>query len=114
MLVYVGHTPKGYGWNEQELPELSEFVNRWQARTAVYWYCEGAYEGCGCLLVQGPDDLWHSFDLSHCSCYGPTDRLPTELRGGLTFDLLKAGGSQAWMEEDASPLIHFLENQVTP
>jgi hypothetical protein len=41
---------------------------------AWYWYAVASYEGYGYLLMR-KGDLWAIHDMSHCSCFGPTDKI---------------------------------------
>lgn len=40
---------------------------------AWYWYATGSYCGDGELVGKTTDGRWYSLNMSHCSCYGPTD-----------------------------------------
>lgn len=62
---------------------------------AWYWYRSGSYEGSGHILMR-KGDLWDMGDMSHCSCYGPTDRLGFN---GKELSELKKSCSEGLMKE---------------
>ncbi len=40
----------------------------------VYWYEDGGYDGSGNAVGYNKDDqCLYSYDMGHCSCYGPFD-----------------------------------------
>ena len=41
----------------------------------VYYYGRGDYEGNGNALLR-INGVWHYANMSHCSCYGPTEDFP--------------------------------------
>jgi hypothetical protein len=55
--------------------ELENFKDL-KADYVVYYYEYGSYEGSG-FAVWKKDGKYGYSDLSHCSCYGPTDDLST-------------------------------------
>ncbi len=42
-------------------------------------YTTGCYEGWGTAVALGYNDKLYSWNLGHCSCYGPTDGEPREI-----------------------------------
>jgi hypothetical protein len=80
---YVPHHVSIYN-NEEELGKMDkDCINELNIDEAWYWYAVSEYEGDGYLLMR-KGCLWAIHDMSHCSCFGPTDRIE-EL---------------AWMEKD--------------
>ena len=85
-------------FSEWELKEIPPFVKE-------FWtnYSYGCYDGSGQLLMLTEDGLWHLHDCSHCSCYGPTDRIYTALVSepgtGATLDSIVADLSVGYREE---------------
>ena len=57
-----------------------------------YWYAYGSYSGVGHLIGR-VGEQWTHFDMSHCSCYGPTDQFALQLEpwkqliGRMSLDL---------------------------
>ncbi|MDD5651087.1 MAG: hypothetical protein PHF86_11835 [Candidatus Nanoarchaeia archaeon] len=51
-----------------------EKLNAYNITTAFYWYATAPYEGSGAMIAL-KDDGWYVFNLSHCSCYGPTEHI---------------------------------------
>jgi len=44
----------------------------------AYWYVEGDYDGSGNAIIR-QGDQWFTYDLGHCSCYGPLEHLSNSL-----------------------------------
>lgn len=67
------HPDNTCGWKCAEL--TAEETSRFRAigaDTLIYWYATGCYSGAGYALFR-VDNFWRMHDISHCSCYGPTD-----------------------------------------
>ena len=62
---------------------------------AWYWYATAPYEGEGFILAKHEDGGWSVADMSHCSCYGPTDRIDAASTYP-TLDAIKDGGTPEW------------------
>lgn len=74
----INKVPAGYRYDWSKKPvNLNkwnlEYVERNGAEECWYYYLSGDYEGSGLMLARkGNQYALHS--LSHCSCYGPTER----------------------------------------
>jgi hypothetical protein len=75
-----------------------------------YYYLGGSYEGDGHALIHSKSDggLWYHLQLSHCSCYGPTEDAELGVhhwgRGYATIEELLADCSDE-MKEYLAPLV---------
>lgn len=104
--VAVEKEPKSYSWCD-DFVELDEeydlkYVYALNLDRAWYWYAQGSYEGDGAMLML-KGGKWATENLSHCSCYGPTE--------GISFSApidsleeLEKSGTEEWLKEFA-PLI---------
>lgn len=81
--------PKNYEYKYGDLEELGEYeienIKKLPVDEVWYWYASAPYEGSGQMLMR-KDELYDIAELSHCSCYGPTDDLSFE---GETLTTLK-------------------------
>lgn len=57
-------------FSDDEILQIPLFVEEFWSN-----YDRGTYEGQGHLLMRTKDGLYHLHDCSHCSCYGPLDRI---------------------------------------
>ena len=69
---------KSYRYGElQELSELDQKAIQSEGiDEAWYWYAYGFYDGIGSILMRKGDG-YACHNMSHCSCYGPINDLPT-------------------------------------
>jgi len=64
-------------FSEYDFNGLSENYQK-DIKWIVYDYQRSSYEGAGFALVCWKDGKIDLFNLSHCSCYGPTEKAPYE------------------------------------
>jgi hypothetical protein len=71
-------------WDADESASLSEYdlkpLQEFGVSVFSYWYVDHGYEGSGKAVVYWNDGWW-TFDLGHCSCYGPTEDWETRKQG---------------------------------
>lgn len=65
-----------------------------------YFYENHGYEGSGSMLLR-VNDLWHYWDLGHCSCNGPTE-------------YMRLGSGHSSLEELLLSCSQELRNQLLP
>ena len=75
-ITNIKDLPEGLGYSWGDLSDLDEYELDYIQKIGIdeiwYFYVEGSYEGSGQLLMR-KGNLYDLFDMSHCSCYGPTD-----------------------------------------
>lgn len=105
-IYYVPELCVAYG-TPQELSEgeLKEMVSRiYPFDCAVYGYANRGFEGSGNLIYRKDGKYFHH-DLSHCSCFGPIEKLyHDDLLGHLSLKKLQEKCSEE-LTRDISPLI---------
>ena len=67
----------------------------------VYDYEGGSWEGSGEAVALGKDGLLYSWNLGHCSCYGPADEWPDGADKETIEQFVKAGESVLDDHKDA-------------
>jgi len=60
-----------YEWDMEQFAKLG-------AEKVVYYYGTGDYCGGGEAMIRR-NNKWYRANFSHCSCYGPTEHLDSEL-----------------------------------
>jgi hypothetical protein len=70
--------PEGYCNGHYDSCEMSEYnfqkLRDMQVEEVRYWYATGSYCGIGEMLIR-KNGKWYHHNMSHCSCYGPTEHL---------------------------------------
>lgn len=62
-----------------------------------YWYEYGNYEGSGQMIARKGNMFLHH-DMSHCSCFGPTDNFPDDYQPINHLENNLRGNSGYWKE----------------
>lgn len=66
------------GWYCDKTQEFEDYEVEYLANRGIsecwYWYRTEPYAGDGELIGKTSAGNWLLMDLSHCSCYGPTDQ----------------------------------------
>lgn len=99
-------SPDGYAYGNGAALDVSEIEaigNGFAPELIVYWYAEAPYEGSG-QMVALKDGKWSLDDLSHCSCYGPIDRLSMLFQYD-SLDALMAACEPAYCADQVRPLV---------
>jgi hypothetical protein len=104
-----------YSYGEETALEPYE-VERIPAAVAEawYWYASGSYEGSGAMICRGHAGEWWSWNLGHCSCYGPTEHMGVPVRPFTSFDDLVASFSGDYERLEMAPLIAAIKAQAVP
>jgi hypothetical protein len=63
-----------YAGEDQELDEYDLKAIPKEVILIKYWYAKETYEGSGIMILQTADG-YYLHDMSHCSCFGPTEHL---------------------------------------
>ena len=95
MKVNKCHKPE-LGFEDYEDREF----NKWdlehvptKVQSMWYWYGYGCYEGSGHIIAVDEDGLWHHHDCSHCSCYGPLERIDFSIDGKPLIEMYESFSS---------------------
>lgn len=98
----LGKTRKRYSWKDaEETSELSEYdinkISKEGFDAVFYWYIEGCYEGSGAMIAT-KDGKWWFFDISHCSCYGPSENVSID-DNCYDLDKILVLGTKEWSDD---------------
>jgi hypothetical protein len=106
-LEYGGDHTVSVITSDQLLPILEEV----KAEACFYWYSTGSYEGSGEMIILR-DNEWHLLSISHCSCYGPTEKIAEKMQsqGFTTFTELEAACTNEY-KKSVSPLITLIKEK---
>ena len=63
-----------YCGNSEELDKYDLAAIPTEVTLIKYWYEKQWYEGSGIMILQTADG-YYLHDMSHCSCFGPTEHL---------------------------------------
>ena len=63
-----------YGGEDEELSAWDLEAIPKEVILIKYWYTAETYEGSGIMILQTADG-YYLHDMSHCSCFGPTEHL---------------------------------------
>src|SRR5690606_36900805 len=83
------------GQDDADFVQVEDFV--W----VVYDYTDNGWDGDGEAIALRKDGMLVEFNLSHCSCYGPTDDFPT-------------GGEVHTVESYLRPIVSAIDERSNP
>ena len=93
--------PNDYHDNYRELDEWD--VEKLEAVGIVeawYYYRTAPYEGSGQIVFLHKNGGWGESSLSHCSCYGPCERIGVTVLDPSLDVLFKSDASKEWLKQN--------------